>query len=449
MIPLDISIRESRLPLLRSRKPKSTDFTFEPATLPRNQVQSTVSTFPRKLRYLSALLNLERSAKTHLLLLPSRPTRILRFSFDPQTMRALRKKHSERKQSLTVNTQTANEGPGENDDDVFDAIFTANSRSFDSQSVDVSSRPVLHRSLSVGDILSKPKPPASVHSNASDDFVLGSPGPSEADLEEAECQAAYENLYTIAKGRGYSEDEVLGIVDHICSNNLFDDQGNVVFDLKAFRRDGSPEQPGEEEFHELADNSLVAKEIERYLLLGIYGPGVPSTRALLANPQPKSDPNARFDKLHSKRRHRYFNLRSRHRHPIYALHKSGISPMATIKAQPTPPTSPTGLSDNKAAPASHGEETKAVRTSSGSDDNDKTPTPSIYQLHNDAHTVKEAGESHGSSADVLTIPSTRIEPPAPQRIDSKLSSPVDGNFAFAPPLSSSPSYGEFNVPADL
>ncbi len=252
-----------------------------------------------------------------------------------------------RKTKLTVNTTTAN-ARNSDSDDVFGATFHSNDRTLNDQPVEstlpgeevfgaiigANAREYDDQSAQPPHPLRKSQSSRSIREkfklfNASK--ATRSPRPhlhtSRSALttdERSELEDSYEELRTIAEERGFEEDELLTIVEHVCDCGLINEDGEVELDLVAHEAQLEARVQAQEEALLLTNDNTTIKEIETSILQANYGTGVSSTKELVDK-----------SKIH-------FIPAVRSRNSIYFHNNSDISSVDTLR--PSSFNSPSPLS---------------------------------------------------------------------------------------------------------
>lgn len=182
-------------------------------------------------------------------------------------------KFLKRKTSLTVDIEAASEenAPSSHDDDVFAAIFSANSRGYEDQIAEPSrNRATIHRSLATSVISQRAEPTPSLSPPHTEDLDLESTPQSllefsseEEPDEEELLQAEYEKFCGIGKSKGWSEAEIDDLFDYILENGFPDLGSDFGFQFDPGDDDSDPDEP---EIPKFTDGDYLVKRIERLYL---------------------------------------------------------------------------------------------------------------------------------------------------------------------------------------
>ena len=252
--------------------------------------------------------------------IPLKPQRLL---LSPSTLEQLppplssMPKFLKRKLSLTVDTKAAKEehAPSSHDDDVFAAIFSANSRGYEDQIAEPSrNRATIHRSLSTSVISQRAESTPSPSPPLTEDLDPESPPQSllefsseEEPDEEELLQAEYEKFRGIGRSKGWSEAEIDDLFDYILENGFPDLGNDFGFEFDPGDDDSDPDEP---EIPKFTDGDHLVKRIERLYLQATFGEDICSTRQLEREDSPPATEDGQRDSLRTARNSIYLHSNS-------------------------------------------------------------------------------------------------------------------------------------------
>ena len=241
----------------------------------------------------------------------------------PSTLEQLRPpltsmpKFPKRKLSLTVDTKAAKEehAPSSHDDDVFAAIFNANSRGYEDQIAEpLRNRAIIHRSLSTSVTSQRAEPTPSPSPPLTEDLDPESPPQSllefsseEEPGEEELLQAEYEKFRRIGRSKGWSEAEIDDFFDYILENGFPDLGSDFGFEFDLGDDDSDPDEP---EIPKFTDGDHLVKRIERLYLQATFGEDICSTHQLEREDSPPATEDGQRDSLRIARNSIYLHSNS-------------------------------------------------------------------------------------------------------------------------------------------
>ena len=190
-------------------------------------------------------------------------------------------------QEAIVNTRAAvgEYTPSSHDDDVFAAIFDANSHSYGYQIVEPSpDRATICRSLSTSVVSQRAESTLSPIFSLAEDWSPASPPQSllefsageDQDQEEL-LQAKYEKVRSFGGSKGWFEAEVDDVYNYILEHGFPDLRSDFGF---AFDPEDDDSAYAEPKIPKLTDNSFLVKKIESLYLRSTYGQDICSTRQI-------------------------------------------------------------------------------------------------------------------------------------------------------------------------
>ena len=297
--------------------------------------------------------------------IPLKPRRLL---LSPSTLEQLSPlssmpKFLKRKLSLTVDTKAAKEehAPSSHDDDVFAAIFSANSRGYEDQIAEpLRNRTTIHRSLSTSVISQRAEPTPSPSPPLTEDLDPESPPQSllefsseEQPDEEELLQAEYEKFRGIGRSKGWSEAEIDDLFHYILENGFPDLGSDFGFEFDPGDDDSDPDEP---EIPKFTDGDHLVKRIERLYLQATFGEDICSTRQLEREDSPPATEDGQRDSLRTARNSIYL-----HSNSDISLNRT-VQPMVSAFSSPSSNPSLDELSLSALPP--------------GSDDGPKSPAAS-------------------------------------------------------------------------
>ena len=191
-----------------------------------------------------------------------------------------------RKPSLFVDTKAANQEPersNSDEDDVFAAIFNANSRGYERQAAEPTR--AIQQSLSNSVISQRAVPPVQPSPPLAEELepqssprpLFGSSSEEGSDEEEL-LQTEYEKFREIGRSKGWSEEEIDDLFDYVIENGFPELGSDHVFGF-------NPEEDGsdldEREIPEFTSDDPIVKKIEQLHLQATFGEEIYSTRQLI------------------------------------------------------------------------------------------------------------------------------------------------------------------------
>lgn len=196
------------------------------------------------------------------------------------------------KPKLKVDTETANTQDRARDEELLNAIFNANDRTLKNQSAEpttIEEDDVFDHIFSISsreydDQSAEPTPLLRRSPNATKSTRFA---PSHLDLSlsalpRGELRDAYKEVRDIARERGFSDDKIIAIVNHICDRGLIDEDGEVECDLAAWEAEVEAQRQAQEPTP-LTNDDLIVREIEHSILQTTFNSEITSTSQLVEN----------------------------------------------------------------------------------------------------------------------------------------------------------------------